>query len=177
MYGIPNSHLPPSLRHKEPAEKPKLPDTASGVQSFSSPQIAKVIFSADEPFSANYVSSFLGANGIDYLPIEGSWEGVIENSWAIPQKDFKLVKDLAKNQKTFLFLGQPNGAGQRKASLFWNETGKVEELGYLCQVSEKEARSRSGWSSFWQSGGKGFAIEKLWFSCYQLDKFGQRIIN
>lgn len=147
----------------------------SGIQGFSKPQVNLVVFSADKIYLANYVTSFLRANQIDHVSMIGSWENEVENSWAIPRNDLPLIDSLIKTQKSLLFLNGTDSHNRRKAELLWNKSGKVDDLGYFCQVSEIEARSRSGWSSFWQDGGKGFKATQLWFTTYQIDKFGQPI--
>lgn len=98
----------------------------------------------------NQINIMLEALHIPYKPLQGSYEGVQENSWLINRKHFEKFRALCpvvtKEEESFLILEDKDLRNRYKASLLFQETGEIVELGRLQSVSKDRALKEKAWT-------------------------------
>jgi hypothetical protein len=128
-----------------------------------------VIFAANKHL-ANRVNAWLSLNVDWFKPLIGSWEGKQENSWIVNADEFDKVRFLLEGEVCVMGLGTANSRNNRPARLVYLESNVSESVGHFVEVSKEVALARPGYTQdFCREDDK--TISHYW-SCFQLDKFG-----
>jgi hypothetical protein len=108
-----------------------------------------IIFALNQTHQADdiaLISRFASANPVKL--IIGSWQGELENGYALPESKIDAVLAMAKmtNQETILHVDANRYCTLIDVQASEPELLGTQGLGKIREVSESVARARSGWS-------------------------------
>jgi len=98
-----------------------------------------IIFESD--LNIQETIDHLNACGIGFKQLEGCYAGKTSPNFIINEKEYHQCMQLIEDQDTVLILSHKQGCGMRIAHIQFTKTGSRATLGYLEQVTEKEAKS------------------------------------
>jgi len=154
-----------------------------GIQGFSKPQSAMVIFAADAQHEGWHVRNYLSSRGVKFTPMLGSYrmaDGIVvqEVSYFVSLHDYNVhCHQFAVGQESVLFLDHKDSRNRFAAQLMFNhKSGKpAQDLGRMFSVPLIEA-VEGQWGDAWSIPLDGKRDGSLVaFVCAQVDKYGEPI--
>ena len=149
-----------------------------GVQGFSTPDVDRCIWAADDKHQGHEVRAYLTSLGIEFTPMLGSYvhddgRRAVELAYYTTWDDYLRVAHLCEAQESVLWLGGKDSHNRHKAVLRYAD-GREVDLGRMYSVALDAATKRTAWSVPLDGKRDG---ELVAFVCDHIDKFGQPIVG